>query len=74
MHISAAVETPIVAIFGPEIPTHTSPYTTDDLYRIVQRDVDCRPCSKSSCERPVCLDFVLPEDVLKGCNEMLTNL
>jgi lipopolysaccharide heptosyltransferase II len=71
MHIATAVKTPTVAIFGPEIPIHTSPYTTKGLYRIVQKDVDCRPCIKNSCERPVCLDFILPKDVLIKCHELL---
>ena len=71
MHIAAAVGTPIVAIFGPEIPLHTKPYMPEELYRIVNKDIDCRPCSKNRCERPVCLDLIQPEEVLKGCHELL---
>jgi len=72
MHIAAAVKTPLVAIFGPEDPIYTRPYTTKDLYTIVHKDVDCRPCSKRNCKRPVCLDLITPEDVVEKCSEMLT--
>ena len=71
MHIAAAVGTPIVAIFGPEIPLHTKPYMSEDLYRIVNKDIDCRPCSNNGCERPACLELIQPEEVLKGCHELL---
>jgi len=73
MHIAAAVRTPIVAIFGPETPIHTRPYTSDDLFRIVQKGLDCRPCIKNNCERPVCLDLIQPDEVIKGCHDLLKN-
>jgi lipopolysaccharide heptosyltransferase II len=73
MHIGAAIKTPLVAIFGPEIPLHTRPYTTDDLYRVVHKYVDCRPCIKKNCDRPVCLDLIKPEEVIEKCLEMLKN-
>lgn len=71
MHIAAALKTPLVAIFGPEHPVYTRPYTTEDLYRIVHKDVDCRPCNRSNCKRPVCLDLITPEEVIEKCFEML---
>lgn len=71
MHIAAAVKTPLVAIFGPEEPVYTRPYTTENLYRIVHKDVDCRPCKKKNCKRPVCLDLITPEEVMEKCFEML---
>jgi len=71
MHIAAAVKTPVVALFGPEDPVLFGPYTTPDLYRIVQKEVDCRPCIKKNCDRPVCLDRITPEEVIENCIEML---
>jgi lipopolysaccharide heptosyltransferase II len=71
MHIAAALKTPIVAIFGPENPIHARPYTSQDLYRIIQKDVDCRPCTKKTCERPLCLDLITPAEVLILCQKML---
>jgi lipopolysaccharide heptosyltransferase II len=71
MHIAAALKTPLVAIFGPENPIYTRPYTTEDLYRIAFKGVDCRPCQKKNCGNPVCLDLITPEEVLEKCVEML---
>ena len=73
MHIAAAVKTPLVAIFGPENPALMGPYTSTDFYRIVFKDVDCRPCTKKKCSRPVCLDMITPEEVSKKCFELLNN-
>lgn len=71
MHIAAAVKTPLVAVFGPEDPTLMGPYTSKNLCRIVFKDVDCRPCTKRNCSRPVCLDLITPEEVSEKCFEML---
>jgi lipopolysaccharide heptosyltransferase II len=71
MHIAAAVKTPVVAIFGPEDPRLFGPYTTRDLYRIVFKDVDCRPCKKKDCKRPICLDQITPKEVFEKCVEIL---
>ena len=72
MHIAAAVKTPVVAIFGPEDPKLFGPYTTPDLYRIVYKDVDCRPCKKKNCKKPVCLELITPDEVVEKCVDMLT--
>jgi len=71
MHVAAALKTPLVAIFGPETPVHTRPYTSTDLYRIAFQEVNCRPCQKPNCGRPLCLELITPEEVLEKCVEML---
>jgi lipopolysaccharide heptosyltransferase II len=71
MHIAAALKTPLVAVFGPEDPTYTRPYTSPDVYRIVYRELDCRPCQKQRCDQPQCLELVRPEEVLQKCVELL---
>jgi lipopolysaccharide heptosyltransferase II len=71
MHIAAAVKTPVVALFGPEDPVYTRPYTSPDLYRIVQTEVNCRPCMNKRCDRPVCMESLKPEEVLQACIELL---
>jgi lipopolysaccharide heptosyltransferase II len=71
MHVAAALKTPLVAIFGPETPVHTHPYTSPDLYRIAFHEVDCRPCQDPNCNHPLCLELITPEEVLEKCIEML---
>jgi len=50
MHIGAATRTPLVALFGPEDPALMGPYTGTGLFRVIYKDVPCRPCSMSRCE------------------------
>jgi len=71
MHIAAATKTPLVALFGPEDPKLFGPYTEPELYRVIQKDVPCRPCGEKKCLRPSCLDLITPEEVLEACVELL---
>ena len=71
MHIAAATRTPVVAIFGPENPMHLRPYAQETLYRVVYKNVPCRPCSKSTCENTICLSSIAPNDVFNACVELL---
>ena len=71
MHIAAAVKTPVVALFGPEDPVYTRPYTTPDLYRIVQKELSCRPCINKRCDRPICMESLKRDEVLQACLELL---
>lgn len=71
MHIGAATKTPLVAIFGPEDPSFFGPYTTPDLYRIIMKDVPCRPCGDKKCTPRLCLDGIHPDEVLDACLDLL---
>ena len=71
MHIAAATKIPLVALFGPEDPSLFGPYTTPDLYRVIQKEVPCRPCRDKKCTHPVCLDGINPDEVVAACLEML---
>jgi heptosyltransferase I len=71
MHIGAATKTPLIAIFGPEDPVLMGPYTSPELYRIVHEPVQCRPCDKDDCDRPICLDSIAPGTVIENCLELL---
>jgi len=47
MHIAAALERPIVALFGPTNPARTGPYCA--TARIVSLPLPCAPCYERSC-------------------------
>jgi lipopolysaccharide heptosyltransferase II len=47
MHITAALHTPLIAIYGPTSPSFTPPLA--DNAHIVQLDVDCGPCFQRTC-------------------------
>ncbi len=72
-HLAAAVDCPVVAIFGPSDPVTWSP--RGQRVGIVYKKVDCSPCHRvkrpeESCERS-CLDRIMVEDVLAGAEQIL---
>lgn len=71
MHMAAALRTPVVALFGPEDPVYTRPYTSETLYRVISKSVDCRPCTGGRCDKALCMDLIRPEEVLERCLDLL---
>ncbi len=61
MHIAAAVNTPLVAVYGSTSPGYTPPLS--QKVQIVHTDIECRPCFKREC----------PYDHLKCLKELQPN-
>lgn len=71
MHLATAVNTPVLAIFGPGNINIISPY--GDKNRIViKKDMPCRPC-RDYCKykEAYCLTGILVEDVTKVIDEVI---
>jgi lipopolysaccharide heptosyltransferase II len=69
MHISAAVGTPTVGIFGPGEERIWFPYPEALGHRALREDVVCHPCHLDLCNRPgalhmECMKKLAPERVL----------
>lgn len=69
MHLAAAVETPVITMFGPTSKAWGFyPAGPNDI--VLESKMDCRPCSlhgKSNCKKDrECLRKIKPEDVLKN--------
>ena len=63
MHLSAAVGTPVVSLWGPTDPKRTGPYGFDDL--IVRGSAPCAPCYVRRCPiGRICMEAIRSEDVI----------
>ncbi len=79
MHIAAAVEVPVVAVFGPGAPHKTEPYLPSARFRVVYAALPCSPCRQafwqecrpSRAGKPPCLEAINTEAVLFACEELL---
>ena len=74
MHISAAVGTPTIGIFGPSEPDIWFPYEENLGHVSLHRDVPC--CHKDFCELKGdeylrCMKAIKPEEVFETINEVL---
>ena len=70
MHVAAAFQVPIAAVFGPTDHTTTSPLTP--FFRIIRKPVDCAPCLKRRC--PIdhrCMDAVTVSDMLEAVEALV---
>lgn len=70
MHIAAAVNTPLVAIYGSSSPQMTPPLTTQAS--LAYLNLNCSPCFKRICPlgHTDCLKKISPEAVLKLSQSM----
>lgn len=69
MHISAAVGTPVVGIFGPTDPHRTGPYGPG--HTVLTADLPCLNCRRRQCSHLSCMHQVTPEQVLEVARRKL---
>jgi len=69
MHLAAAVETPVVAIFGPTAPWRTGPYGSS--HRVVRADPECSPCFKRQCETIDCMHQISVDQVFDAVSKII---
>jgi heptosyltransferase I len=70
MHIAAALNVPVFALFGPTNPKRTGPYGPG--HTIIRQDLPCSPCYKrKKCKDGSCLDAISVDRVLSSIEEKL---
>jgi heptosyltransferase-2 len=70
MHVGAAVQTPLVAIFGSTDHIATGPYSPKAM--VVKKELACQPCLKRECTTDFrCMINIEVEDVAAPLREML---
>jgi ADP-heptose:LPS heptosyltransferase len=63
MHIAAALNIPVFAVFGPANPVRTGPYGS--IHTVIQNKTQCAPCyAKHPCSHFTCMDGLSVEKVL----------
>ena len=73
MHIAAAFDVPLVAIFGSTDHTGTSPYNNNAI--VVRNDVECAPCKLRECPTDHrCMTTVTAESVVNAALELANRL
>lgn len=71
MHLAWAVNTPVVAIFGPTNHKKYAPGSPQDI--VIRKDLVCSPCEQSLCptRRQECMKLISAEDVFQACKKIL---
>jgi heptosyltransferase I len=69
MHIAAAINTPVVALFGPTSPTRTGPFGFG--HQVINVILECSPCFKRSCPTGKCMKEITVEMVMKKIKHIL---
>ena len=64
MHLGAAVNTPVVALFGPTAPWRTGPM--GDNHQVIRASLPCSPCFKRQCSTCDCMNHIGVDQVLEG--------
>jgi len=69
MHIAAALNIPVIAVFGPTSPVLTGPYGRGHV--ILQSTEACAPCFKRECADMKCMRGITPEAVIEKVHAIL---
>lgn len=70
MHIAAALQRPLVAVYGSTSPEYTPPLAKK--VAIVHTDIECRPCFKRECPlgHLKCLKELYPQQVINAIQKL----
>ena len=69
MHLGAAVNTPVVALFGPTAPWRTGPMGAQ--HQVIRAGLPCSPCFKRQCPTCDCMNRIRVDLVLEGVGRAL---
>ncbi len=70
LHLAAALDTPVIGLFGPTDASRTHPY--GHRHRVLREPVDCAPCHRRDC--PIdhrCMLRITPEHVFREIQNII---
>ena len=72
MHMAWAVNTPVVAIFGPTDYKKYAPCGAQDI--VIRKNLPCAPCEQSLCRKGTrqCMKLISADEVFAACKKILT--
>lgn len=78
MHMSSAIKTPLIALFGSTDPAICGPITSDKTY-VIDKKRECYHCFRKNCSGdgfgkkgiPDCMDFIILDDLKEGVKNLL---
>jgi heptosyltransferase-1 len=67
MHVAASTSTPIVALFGPNLPAYNAPWKAEAT--IIEKKLECRPCKQRRCVTGDlrCVRSITVDEVYEAC-------
>lgn len=63
MHIASAMDVNFIALFGPTDPRRHFEPTSKGI--VIQKKVNCGPCYKAECKKPICMEKISVDEVFK---------
>ncbi len=72
LHLAMAVDTPVVALFGPTVPRRHIAYEKENLI-IINKDLVCGPCYRATCKDYECMRKITVQEVLDATLKLLKN-
>lgn len=70
MHVAAAMNTSVIALFGPTNPATTGPWGNSHI--VIRKNVPCSPCMKRLCPTDhQCMELITVEEVEEAVNKKL---
>lgn len=73
VHLSSALKTPTVVVYGPTNPVRYGPYK-NECSRVIYPSIECAPCYKDgyirNCEEMKCWNSLSHYDIIEGIEEL----
>lgn len=70
LHITAAVGTPVVALFGPTSALRHMPPASNAV--VIRKDLDCGPCYKRQCRTLDCMQDISVAEVFQAVKDLIS--